>query len=93
LSYTSNISISNYDFIHTDSPTKACGVGLYEKRTLTYTIRNDLNLHLSNCEDIWIEIQSTKQNMILSTIYRHPNPDIMTFQNKLCETCFIIFQF
>ena len=33
-----------------------------------------------------IEIKSKKRNIILSTIYRHPNSDVISFQNKLCET-------
>ena len=82
---TININICNYDFIHNDSPTNAGGVGLYVKNGLKYSMRNDLNLHLSYCEDIWIEVKSTKQSLILSTIYRHPNSDVANFQDKLCD--------
>jgi len=38
------------------------------------------------CEDLWIEFQSRKQSIILSTIYRHPNSDLLAFQDKLEET-------
>ena len=82
---TININICNYDFIHNDSPTNAGGVGLYVKNGLKYSIRNDLNLHLPYCEDIWIEVKSTKQSLILSTIYRHPNSVVANFQDKLCD--------
>ena len=83
---TSNFDIFGYDFLHNDSPTKAGGVGLYINKSLKYKLRNDLNLLLPNCEDLWIEIKSKKRNIILSTIYRHPNLDVISFQNKLCET-------
>ena len=82
---TININICNYDFIHNDSPTNAGGMGLYVKNGLKYSIRKDLNLHLSYCEDIWIEVKSTKQSLILSSIYRHPNSVVANFQNKLCD--------
>ena len=65
---TSNVNIAQYDFLHNDSPSKAGGVGLYVKNNVKYSLRNDLNLHLSNCEDIWIEIYSKSKSIILSTI-------------------------
>ena len=71
--------------IHNDSPTNAGGVGLYVKNGLKYSIRNDLNLYLSYCEDILIEVKSTKQSLILSTIYRHSNSVVANFQDKLCD--------
>lgn len=85
---SSNVNISEYNFIHGDSLTNAGGVGLYIKNTLKYNLRSDLNLSLSSCEDMWIEItgKSKKQNIIVSNIYRHPNADIAIFQKKLCET-------
>ena len=66
-------------------PTNAGGVGLCVKNGLKYSIRNDLNLHLPFCEDVWIEVKSTKQSSILSTIYRHPNSDVTNFQDKPCD--------
>ena len=80
---TINTNICNYDFIHNDSPTNAGGVDLYVKNGLIYSIRNDLSLHLPYCKDIWIEVKSTKQSLILSTIYRNPNSVVANFQDKL----------
>jgi len=39
-----------------------------------------------HCEDLWIEFQSRKQSIILSTIYKHLNSDLLAFQDKLEET-------
>ena len=82
----SNINIAGYDFFHIDSPTNADGGGLYIKNSLKYRLRKDLNFLHPNCEDIWVEIESKKRNIIISTIYRHPNSDMTLFQNKLYET-------
>ena len=82
----SNINIAGYDFFHIDSPTNAGGAELNIKNSLKCKLRKDLNFLLPNCEDIWVEIESQKRNIIISTIYRHPNSDMMLFQNKLCKT-------
>ena len=64
---TTNINISNYNFLHWDSPTNAVGVGMYIKDILKYKIRNNFNLNFDQCEDIWIEFQS---------LHYQPNVDI-----------------
>ena len=87
---TSNVNIAQYDFLHNDSPSKAGGVGSYVKNNEKYSLRNDLNLHLSNCEDMWIEIYSKLKSIILSTIYRHPTSNITEFHKKLRDTVIIL---
>ena len=59
---SSNIDILNYHFFHNDSPSRASGVGIYLKNTLKYRQRNDLSLKTSNCEDLWIEVESETSN-------------------------------
>ena len=83
---TSNVNIAQYDYFHNDSPSKAGGVGLYVKNNVKYSLRNDLNLHLSNCKDIWIEIYFKTKSIILSTIYRHRTSNISEFHKKLRDT-------
>ena len=83
---TSNVNIAQYDFFHNDSPSKAGGIGLYVKNNVKYSARNDVNLHLSNCEDTWIEIYSKTKSIILSTIYRYPTSNITEFHKKLRDT-------
>ena len=63
---------------------------MYVKNNVKYSLRNDLNLHLSNCEDIWIEIYSKSKSIILSTIYRHPISNITEFHKKLRDTLIIL---
>ena len=64
----SNINIAGYDFFHIDSPTNAGDAGLYIKNSLKYKLRKELNFLLPNYEDIWVEIESKKHNIIISTI-------------------------
>ena len=87
---TSNVNIAQYDFLHNNSPSKAGDVGLYVKNNVKYSLSNDLNLHLSNCEDTWIEICSKSKSIILSTIYRHPTSNITEFHKKLGDTLIIL---
>ena len=81
----SNENISNYKFLHNDSAPCAGGVGLYIKEALKFRLRNDLLLHLQDCEDLWLKIESKKSNFILALIYRHPKQKLSLFNVKLCE--------
>ena len=69
----SNLNTPNYTFLRKDSPTCAGGVDFYIKGNLQYRIRNDLSLNVQHCEDLWIELKTKKENLILAVIYRHPN--------------------
>ena len=82
---SSNNNIPHYNFPHNDSPTNAGGVGFYIKDTLQFRLRNDLSLNLPNCEDLWIQIKCKMSDIILAVIYRHPNKEISSFQNKICD--------
>ena len=81
----SNITIPHYNFLRKDSPTNAGGVGLYIKDTLKFRLRPDLSLKLSHCEDLWVQIKCKTTDIILAVIYRHPNKEILSFQEKLCS--------
>ena len=61
----------------------AGGVGIYLKNTLKYRPRNDLSLKTSNCEDLWIEVESETSNFCLDVVYRYPETNFSLFQNKL----------
>ena len=80
-----NLNFSNYKFIRNDSITLAGGVGLYIKESLKFILRKDLSLNLQHCEDLWIEVESEKSNIILGVIYRHPKKKLLLFQDKLCK--------
>ena len=85
-SSVSNINFDNYKFFLNDSVTCAGGVGLYVRKTLKFQLRDDLLLHLQNCEDLWLEIESKETNFIIAVIYRHPKQKLLLFNDKLCET-------
>ena len=77
--------ISYYKVLHTDSNTCADGVCLYIKDTIKFRLRNDLLLKLKHCEDLWLELEGKGSNLIVAVIYCHPNQDMLSFQDKLCE--------
>ena len=56
------------------------------KKNLKYKMRNDCNLNLNQCKDIWVEIQSKKLNLTLTTIHRHPTSDLQALLYKLEES-------
>ena len=51
------ISIENYHFYLTNSPTNSEAVGIYLKASLNYKICLDLCLNEDLIEDIWVEIK------------------------------------
>jgi len=53
-----NIQIPNYSCVYVDSLTNAGDVGLYVNTTLQYTVRQDLELPIDGCEDLFIEVKS-----------------------------------
>ena len=85
---TSNISTPNYCFLRNDSPSNDGGVGIYIKESFKFRIRKELSLNISNCEDLCIEIETNQPNksLVCAVVYRHPNKNILAFQNKLCDT-------
>ena len=79
----SNVHISNYKLLRTDSNTGAGGVCLYIKDTIKLRIRNDLLLKLKHCKDLWLEVKCKGSNLIVAVVYRHQNQGMLSFQDKL----------
>ena len=52
-----NLSLTDYAFIHNDSTTNAGSVAIYIKKQISVSVRNDLNFNINGCEDLWIEIE------------------------------------
>ena len=77
--------ISNYKVLRANSNTCAGGVCLYIKDTIKFRVQNDLLLKLKHCEDLWLELECKGSNLIVAVVYRHPNQDMLSFQDKLCE--------
>ena len=84
-SSVSNVHIFNYKLLRTDSGTCAGGVCLNNKDSIKFRLCNDLLLKLKHCEDLLLELKSKGSNLIVAVVYRHPNQDMLSFQDKLCE--------
>ena len=81
------IPYKGYNFENVNSPTAAGGVGVYVSNSLNYSLRNDLKLNASHCEDIWINIElKDNQIFVLGVIYRHPGHNYSLFCERMCET-------
>ena len=76
----SNIQIEGYDFVHTPTPTRCGGAGIYIKSSLEYEQLNNFSVcHENISESIFIEIKNPhKKNLTIGCIYRHHTP-IQTF--------------
>ena len=72
----SNIQIEGYDFIHTPTPTRCGGAGIYIKSSLEYEqLKNLSACHKNILESIFVEIKNDhKKNIIVGCIYRHHTP-------------------
>ena len=88
-SHTLLPKIDGYSFENVDSTTSAGGVGIFIADDIDYIIRDDLNLNVGDCEDLWVEIQTKdhrghknyRENIVIGLIYRHPR----THYNKFSE--------
>ena len=88
--------IPDYEFEHHKSYTEAGGTGIYIANHLEYSRRNDLDMGIENCEDVWIEVHAPKsdiktkfegiQNLIVGMVYRHPGSRYEFFTEKLCNS-------
>ena len=85
---TSNTSVTNYCSLHNGSSSHTGGISIYIKELFKFKIRHELSLNISNCRDLWIEIETkqTNKSFVRAVVYRHPNKNIQSFQNKLCNT-------
>ena len=82
-----NIHTRGYYFVHFPSSTKAGGVGAYFSKFPKFTLKDNLQLNVMECEDLWFQIQfpGQKNNYIFAVIYRHPRKSFTTFIEKLDE--------
>ena len=86
-----NISISNYTFLHANYTTRAGGVGLYILTSISYNLLGKNQLSSVGCEDLWVSLNfpGVQRKVVIAVIYRHPRSDsnafIETLNNKLGE--------
>ena len=83
LSY--NPKLSGYDFLRCNSPTNAGGVGFFVREGLQYEVKDEYNLNLAHCEDLWIEIGHEKK-VVIGIVYRHPCYKFSDFQQSYENT-------
>ena len=69
-----NLDIEGYNFIHSDSSSRAGGVGFYIKDSLTFTLKEEIDLNINSVENIWIQIETSdnKKPITIGVVYRHP---------------------
>ena len=94
--------ILEYKFVHKESNLDAGGTGIYIANYLEYSARDDLELGVDNCEDLWIELHAPKsniktkhqgiENLVIGMIYRHPGSQYNEFCDKLCKNISTINQ-
>ena len=87
-----NIDIAGYNFIHADSLKKAGGVGFYIKNSLLYTVKPKYDLNLNFVENIWTQVNTDKNSVLVGVIYRHSvnivnQPELFsrTIEEKFCN--------
>ena len=88
MDFALNVNMIGYN-IHTQ-PTKSLhgDIAMYLKKTLDYTIRDDLSVVSDEYETLWVEINtaSKAKNILCCCAYRHPNTDIKSFIEYMDNT-------
>ena len=79
------INIDGYQFLEHDFLTRHFGgVGIYRKKRINFLEKHDLQLHLKDSENLWIEISATKlKKVVIGIIHRHSSSKYDTFMDKL----------
>ena len=88
MDFALNVNMDGYN-IHTQ-PTKSShgGIAMYLKKTLDYTIRDDLSVVSDEYKTLWVEINtgSKAKNILCCCAYQHPNTDIKSFIEYMDNT-------
>ena len=82
-----SINLPGYTFIHVPSTTKAGGVGAYFSDNLKVSVKDNFDLYVQGCEDLWFDVKFPGQNNnhIFAVIYRHPHNNLLHFLNAFDE--------
>ena len=88
------VKLPGYALVYNNSTTQAGGVGIYVSEKLKFCVKHELNLNVSNCESLFIELnlnnEANKQNggnknILVGCAYRHPKVQTEAFVNEFCE--------
>ena len=64
-------------------------MGFYIKKSFNYKILKDININMAVVEDMWIEVQTATDTIVIGVCCRHLTSlveDFERFSNKLFET-------
>ena len=75
------VNLPGFQLLHNDSPTNAGGVAIYIAVSIAFEYLPDLQIDIKGCENIWIKL--CQSNIVIVTIYRHPQNDAQTFLDSL----------
>ena len=87
-----NISLPDYNFVHSDSVTNAGGVAVYVSTKYKFKLDCDLEMILNGCKKLWLNIKTndiSNQKFTVGVIYRHPNysnSTVKEFSEALCNS-------
>ena len=87
-----NISLPDYNFVHSDSVTNAGGVAVYVSTKYKFKLDCDLEMILNGWEELWLNIKTndiSNQKFTVGVIYRHPNysnSTVKEFSEALCNS-------
>ena len=81
--FVTNVDIHGYTFVSQPSPSNAGGVGLFLNNGFNYTIRNDLSTSQNDFETLWVDFNTSDQNILRGVVYRHPKHDFENFTKYL----------
>ena len=75
-----SVVLPRYSFNSDNSSTKAGEVGIYVVDSFYCQEITNLRLNQLGCEDVWIEVNlNDKTNLVVGTVYRHPQPNYLKF--------------
>ena len=76
------IELPHYSIYHTDFPTPAGQVALYNSKASTSFPRSDITLDMLFVESIWVEKApcNNKKPILVGCIYKHPRANIHEFK-------------
>ena len=76
-------NIPNYQLVLKKSKQRAGGTGIFVRQGFEFQVVNTFDMHLTDCEDIWVKLQSKQRTcLIVGSVYRHPNYDYKSFETK-----------
>ena len=65
------VKLPGYALVYNNSTTQAGGVGIYISEKLKFCVKHELNLNVSNCESLFIELNLNNQTEWGKQNYTH----------------------